>query len=215
MVVLGAGCAESTVVGAVPRLMFASVRWGTMLVCSSLASGGEPSCAVPASLPIADESFTSVAPSTRQNFNASSLSRRWHVGQRFIFSAQSRRSFGAVSSPSFAIKESRKLKVCVTGLNSHPAHQVREARIRAQVVHERFNLQIGNFPGAILETALQPLKCLVLISECDVNYRKSISGYITFSRHLVHLRERFCRFLSFTQCSLSECKIRQYLWIVI
>src|SRR5262249_20141128 len=48
------------------------------------ASGDAPTCAVPASLLKDDESLTSVAPSTRQNFSASSDSTRLHWGQRFI-----------------------------------------------------------------------------------------------------------------------------------
>src|ERR1043166_1333566 len=62
----------STVVGPVARLIPASVFCGNMPVCTSLVLT-EPSCAVPASLPIDDESITSVAPSTRQNFSASSV----------------------------------------------------------------------------------------------------------------------------------------------
>src|SRR5262249_7524336 len=112
----------------------------------------------------------------------------------------------AVSLRSLRSRKSRKLTVCVTHSNSNPAHQIREPRIGAQIVHERFNLQIGNFPGALLETTLQPVKCPVLIFESDVNYGKSVSGHVTFSGNLVHLPERFHRFLFFTQCSLSECK---------
>src|SRR5688572_14254586 len=54
----------------------------------SISIGAEPSRAVPASLPIADESLTKVAPSTRQNFSASSVSTRLHWGQRFIVYGQ-------------------------------------------------------------------------------------------------------------------------------
>src|SRR5262249_15006154 len=82
LVALGAGCGGSTVVGAVPRLMLASVRWGRMLVWTSLASAAvSPG---PASSPRLDDSLTSVVPSTRQYFSASSVSTRLHVGQRFI-----------------------------------------------------------------------------------------------------------------------------------
>src|SRR5688500_17881487 len=54
----------------------------------SISIGAEPRRAVPASLPIADESLTKVAPSTRQNFSASTVSTRLHWGQRFIVYGQ-------------------------------------------------------------------------------------------------------------------------------
>src|SRR5262245_27037276 len=75
-VVAGAG-AGNTVVAAVARLMFASVACGRMLVSISFDAQAEPSCAVPASLFKGDAS-TRVAPSTRQNFSASSVSKRLH-----------------------------------------------------------------------------------------------------------------------------------------
>src|SRR5207253_2685717 len=59
---------------------------GRMLVSISFAAEAEPSCAVSPSAVKGNESLTSVAPSTRQNFSASSLSTRLHVGQRFISS---------------------------------------------------------------------------------------------------------------------------------
>src|SRR6476646_2647245 len=62
--------------------MLASVRCGRMLVWTSVESFGDTSCAVPSPRP--EESLTSVAPSTRQNFSASSVSTRLHWGQRFI-----------------------------------------------------------------------------------------------------------------------------------
>src|SRR5574341_234348 len=64
-------------VGAV-LLAFAAVVLGRILVAVSLAVGAEPNCAVSNSLPMAEESFISVAPSTRQNFSASSVSSRLH-----------------------------------------------------------------------------------------------------------------------------------------
>src|SRR5258705_4869747 len=80
-VVLGIGAAESTVVGAVARLMLTSVLSGRTLVSISLDKD-EPSRTVPASLSIDDESLISTVPSARQNFSASSLSTRLHCGQR-------------------------------------------------------------------------------------------------------------------------------------
>ena len=51
---------------------------------SRFGVGAEPSFAVPASPLIEPESLTSVAPSARQNFSASSVSTRLHRGRRFI-----------------------------------------------------------------------------------------------------------------------------------
>src|SRR5438552_19080913 len=73
----------STVVGAVARFMAASVVCGRMLVSDSVAV--DPSFAVPASLPSDDESLTRRVPSARQKTSASSLSKRLHCGQRFMF----------------------------------------------------------------------------------------------------------------------------------
>src|SRR5262245_46901976 len=83
LVVLGEGCALSTVVGAVARFIFAAAVCARLSVLT-LLDDDDPSWTVPASLSIDDESLTSVAPSTRQNFSASSISTRWHWGQRFI-----------------------------------------------------------------------------------------------------------------------------------
>src|SRR5262245_25818821 len=82
-VVVG-GPAGSTVVRAVSRFMLASVACGRMLVSISVDADAQSSCAVPASLPNDDESLVRVAPSTRQNFSASSFSTRLQLGQRFI-----------------------------------------------------------------------------------------------------------------------------------
>src|SRR5262249_30027509 len=84
LVVLADGCGGRTVVGDVARLMLAPVRWGRTLLSISFAAEAEPSCAVPASLFNGDDASTSVVPSTRQNFSASSVSTRLHCGQRFI-----------------------------------------------------------------------------------------------------------------------------------
>src|ERR1044072_3146654 len=78
--VAGAG---NTVVGAVARLKLAAVRGGSTLGSISLDTAPHPSCAVRGSSIDAD-SLTSVAPSARQNFSASLVSRRWHCGQRFM-----------------------------------------------------------------------------------------------------------------------------------
>src|SRR6266404_5614721 len=80
----GGGIAGSTVVGAVGRLVLALVLCGRTLVSISVAADVEPSRAVPASLPNDEESLTSTAPSARQKTSASSVSRRLHVGLRFI-----------------------------------------------------------------------------------------------------------------------------------
>src|SRR5258705_8814255 len=87
--VLGGDCAGSTVVGAVPRLITASVVWGRKLVSISVTADGEPSLAVPTSPLSWDESLTSVMPSTRQKASASSVSTRLQWGQRFIFCSAS------------------------------------------------------------------------------------------------------------------------------
>jgi hypothetical protein len=80
--ICGAG---RTVVGAVPRLITASVVCGRMLVSISVCADAEPSRAVPASALSDEESVTSAVPSPRQNARASSVSTRLHWGQRFIF----------------------------------------------------------------------------------------------------------------------------------
>src|SRR5207302_741769 len=87
-VALGRCCAGNTLVGAVPRLIAASVVCGRMLVSTSVAADAEPSCAVLASLSSNEESLTSAVPSTRQNTSASSFSTRLHWGHRFISVAQ-------------------------------------------------------------------------------------------------------------------------------
>src|SRR5207247_5456393 len=86
LAVLDGGCAGSTVVGAVARFMAASVVCGRMLVSDSVAVNS--SFAVPASLPSDDEPLIRRVPSARQKTSASSLSKRLHEGQRFIFVAQ-------------------------------------------------------------------------------------------------------------------------------
>src|SRR6266567_3415261 len=83
-VVLGDSGAGSAVVGPVERSILGVVDvCGRTLVSISLDTESEPNFAVPAS-PIEPESIISVAPSTRQNFSASSVSTRLHWGQRFI-----------------------------------------------------------------------------------------------------------------------------------
>src|SRR2546425_367264 len=84
-VVLGAGCAGSTVVGAVGRLMLASVLCSRTLVSISLDTEPELNFAVPASALTELESVTRGVPSARQNASASSVSTLLHAGQRFIF----------------------------------------------------------------------------------------------------------------------------------
>src|SRR5258705_2291270 len=87
--VLGGDCAGSTVVGAVLRLITASVVWGRKLVSISLTADGEPGLTVRASPLSWDKSLTSDTPSTRQNASVSSVSMRLHWGQRFIFCSAS------------------------------------------------------------------------------------------------------------------------------
>jgi hypothetical protein len=77
-VVLRICAAGSTVVGAVARLMLTPVLGRTLVSISF--DKDEPSRTVPASPSIDDESLMSVAPSTRQNFSASSVSTRLHWG---------------------------------------------------------------------------------------------------------------------------------------
>ena len=79
-------CALSTVVGAVGRLMSASVIvCGRTLVATSLATGAEPNLTVPASALTGPESAIKGVPSARQNASVSSGSTRLHAGQRFMF----------------------------------------------------------------------------------------------------------------------------------
>src|ERR1700686_931614 len=73
LVALCGGCEGKTVVGAVARLISALVECKSVSVATSVETEAEPSLTVPASLSIDDESLTSVAPSTRQNFSPSSL----------------------------------------------------------------------------------------------------------------------------------------------
>src|SRR5215471_17756941 len=72
-----ATCEGNTVVGAVARLISASVRCGRMLVSISPAA----------------ESFIRAVPSIRQNASASSVSTRLHWGQRFMTSLTFYRSW--------------------------------------------------------------------------------------------------------------------------
>ena len=83
----------------------------------NFAFGAELRSAVPASLPIGEKSLTSVAPSTRQTFSASSVSTRLHWGQRFIPTLS---SLGQI----------------------HPTQQILEAR----VVAERFIRNVRSNP---------------------------------------------------------------------
>jgi hypothetical protein len=87
-VVLGAASAGSAVVGAVLRLIAASVLCGRMLVSISVAADAELRCAVPNSPLSWDESLTSAVPSARQKASASSVSTRLHTGQLFIVVTQ-------------------------------------------------------------------------------------------------------------------------------
>src|SRR6476646_5275313 len=73
-----------TVVGPVLRLKSALVVCGRTLVPNSFAPDFEPSWAVPASLPLGEESGTRGVPSIRQKTRASSFSKRLHWGQRFM-----------------------------------------------------------------------------------------------------------------------------------
>src|SRR6266571_6259116 len=84
LIVPGICDAGRTVVGAVARLMLASVVCGRTRVSISVAAEAEPSFAVPASLLSVDESLIKAVPSARQNTSASSVSTRLHWGQRFI-----------------------------------------------------------------------------------------------------------------------------------
>src|SRR5213076_2266777 len=79
-----AGATGKTVVGAVPRLIAASVVCGRMLVSISVDTVPEPNFAVPASPLNEPESLMSAVPSARQKPSASSVSTRLHCGQRFI-----------------------------------------------------------------------------------------------------------------------------------
>src|SRR5262245_1362902 len=78
------GCASSTVIVPVSRLIPASVEYERMLVSISLDAIAEPD-AILESVLADEESLTRAVPSARQKASASSGSTRLHEGQRFIF----------------------------------------------------------------------------------------------------------------------------------
>src|SRR6185369_12114718 len=83
-VALVESCVGRTVVGPVLRLLAVLVVGERIPVAASAEPEGVLSRAVPASLSLTSESLTNDVPSTRQNTSASSISTRWHWGQRFM-----------------------------------------------------------------------------------------------------------------------------------
>ena len=83
-VVAAVGVAGSTVVAAVARVIAESVWFGRRLVFVSLETDPETILIVPASPLTERDSLMSAAPSARQKASVSSVSMRWHWGQRFI-----------------------------------------------------------------------------------------------------------------------------------